>query len=155
MAALEWMRPAAIAGWSALALLTTTTRQDALAQSNAPIRTIQVDVAPLRANIGDPTAAWVERELTDRLAQALSGRMTARGGALLVRIDYVTLGAIKDSSARDNISGVATIGGVQRPVRATTKYQASAVDQTLIERSNRERVDQLVQALAYWLLRDL
>jgi hypothetical protein len=108
----------------------------------------------LRANIGDPTAAWVERELTDRLAQALSGRMTVRGGALLVRIDYVTLGAIKDSSARDNISGVATIGGVQRPVRATTKYQASAVDQTLVERSNLERVDQLVQALAYWLLRD-
>ena len=155
MAAFEWMRPAAIAAWSAFALLTTATRQDALAQSNAPIRTIQVDVAPLRANIGDPTAAWVERELTDRLAQALSGRMTARGGALLVRIDYVTLGAIKDSSARDNISGVATIGGVQRPVRATTKYQASAVDQTLFERSNRQRVTQLIEGLTFWLARDL
>ncbi len=80
--------------------------------------------------------------------------MTAQGGTLVVRIDYVSLGPIKDSSARDNISGAAMIGGIQWPVRATTRYQASAVDQTLVEQSNRQRVTQLVQALTYWLARD-
>jgi len=140
-------------GWAAF--LAAATCQGALAQSGLPIRNIQVDVAPLRANVGDPTASWVQQGLPGELARALAGRMTARGGTLIVRIDYVTLGPIKDSSARDNISGVATIGGVQRPVRATTKYQASAIDQTLVERSNRERVTQLVQALTFWLAKDL
>ena len=70
-----------------------------------PIRDFRVDVAPLRANAGDPTALWVQQGLPDQLAQALAGRMTAQGGTLVVRIDYVTLGPIKDSSARDNISG--------------------------------------------------
>ena len=72
-----------------------------------------------------------------------------------MRIDYVTLGAIKDSRAQDNISGVATIGGVQRPVRAIARYQASAVDQVMVQESNHRRVTQLLQALAYWLARDL
>jgi hypothetical protein len=81
--------------------------------------------------------------------------MTAQGGTLVVRIDYLSLGPIKDSSARDNISRVATIGGAQWPVRATTRYQASAVDQALVDESNRQRVTQLVQALTYWLARDL
>jgi len=64
------------------------------------------------------------------------------------------LGAIKDSWAQDNISGVATIGGVQWPLRATARYQASAVDQVKFEESNRRRVTQLLQALAYWLAKD-
>ena len=155
MTTLGSIRRVAIASWSASALLAAAAGQSALAQSGLPIRNIQVDVAPLRANAGDPTASWVQQGLPDQLAQALAGRMTAQGGTLVVRIDYLTLGPIKDSSARDNISGVATIGGVQWPVRATTKYQASAIDQTLVERSNRERVAQLMQALTYWLARDL
>jgi hypothetical protein len=144
-----------IAALSVFALLAPAASEIASAQSGLPIRNIQVDVAPLRANAGDPTASWVQKGLPDQLAQALAGRLTAQGGTLVVRIDYVTLGPIKDSSARDNISGVATIGSVQWPVRATTKYQASAVDQTLVERSNRERVTQLVQALTFWLAKDL
>ena len=141
--------------WTAFALLAAVACQSALGQSGLPVRNIRVDVAPLRANAGEPTASWVQQGLPDQLAQALAGRMTAQGGTLVVRIDYVTLGPIKDSSARDNISGVATIGGVEWPVRATTKYQASAVDQTLVERTNRERVTQLMQALTFWLARDL
>ena len=78
-----------------------------------------------------------------------------KGGKVVVRIDYVTLGPIKDSSAWDNISGVAMSGGAQWPVRATAKYHLSAVDQTMIQESNRRRVTQLVQALTYWLARDL
>ncbi len=155
MSTLGSRRRIAIAACAASALLAAVACQNALPRSGLAIRNIRVDVAPLRANVGDPTASWVQERLPDQLAQALAGRMTAQGGTLVVRIDYVSLGPIKDSSARDNISGAAMIGGVQWPVRATTRYQASAVDQTLVEQSNRQRVTQLVQALTYWLARDL
>jgi hypothetical protein len=115
----------------------------------------RVDVSPLRANAGDPTAAWVEQELPDQLAKAMAGRMTPKGGTLVVRIDYLTLGPTKESWAWDNISGVATIGGVHRPAQATTRYQVSPIDQAMIEQSNHYRVTQLVQALAFWLAKDL
>ena len=139
----------------AIALLAAVACQNALAQSGLPIHNIQVDVAPLRANAGDQTASWVQQRLPDQLAHALAGRVTPHGGTLVVRIDYVTLGPIKDSSAWDNISGVAMIGGVQWPLRATARYQASAIDQVRFEESNHRRVTQLVQALTYWLARDL
>jgi hypothetical protein len=96
----------------------------------------------------------VARELPDELSQALAGRKTPRRGVLVVRVDYVTLGARKDSWAQDNISGVAMTGGVERPVRAMTRYQISAVDQALVQESNHRRVSQLVQALTYWIARD-
>jgi hypothetical protein len=148
-------RRVAIAACIALALLAAVVSQNALAQSGLPIRNFRVDVAPLRVNAGDPTASWVQQGLPDQLAQALAGRMTAQGGTLLVRIDYVTLGPLKDSRAWDNISGVAMIGGVQWPVRATARYWASAIDQARFEESNHRRVTQLAEALAYWLARDL
>ena len=72
-----------------------------------------------------------------------------------MRIDHVTLGPIKDSSAWDNISGVAIIGGVQWPVRATAKYHLSAVDQAMFEGLNYRRVNELVQAFTHWLARDI
>jgi hypothetical protein len=149
------LRRAAIATCGAFLLLAVLAWQNALAQSSAPVRAIQVDVAPLRANAGDPTASWVEQGLPAQLSQALAGRMTPQRGAMIVRIDYVTLGPNKDGWAQDNISGVATIGGVERPVRAITRYQASAVDQAMVQDANHRRVTQLVQALAYWLARDL
>jgi hypothetical protein len=142
----------AIAACSAFALLLTIACQNALAQS---VRNIQLDVAPLRASAGDPTASWVQESLPDQIAKALAGRVSSKGGALVVRIDYLTLGPIKDGAAWDNISGVAVIGGVPRPVRATARYQASATDQVLFEQSNHTRVTQLVQALTFWLARDL
>jgi hypothetical protein len=129
--------------------------QKSLGQSELPIRDIRVDVAPLRANAGDPTASWVQQELPGQLAKAMAGRMTQQGGMLVVRIDYVILGPKKESWAQDNISGVAMIGGVQRPLRATTRYQVSAVDQVMVQESNHRRVTQLVQALAFWLARVL
>jgi hypothetical protein len=155
MSALEFIRRAAIAAVSAFAFLAVAAGQSALAQSGLPIRNIRVDVAPLRANVGDPTASWVEKALPDQLAQALAGRMSPQGGTLVVRIDYAFLGPIKDSWAWDNIGGVAMIGNVQRPVRATARYQVSAIDQAFAEQSNRQRVTQLVRALTYWLARDL
>src|SRR5271156_6475856 len=155
MYTLGLIRRVAIAACSAFALLAAVVCQNALAQSGLPIRNIQVDVAPLRVSAGDPTASWVQQGLPDQLAQALASRMTAQGGTLVVRIDYVFLGPIKDSWAWDNIGGVAMIGNVQLPLRATARYQVSAIDQALVEQSNRQRVTQLVQALAYWLARDL
>jgi hypothetical protein len=145
----------AIAACGAFSLFAAAAWQDAVAQSGLPIRNIQVDVAPLRANVGDPTASWVEQGLTDQLQRALAGRMAPQGGTLIVRIDHLTLGPNKDSAARDDISGVATIGGDERPVRATTRYQDSAIDPAMVEESNHRRVTQLVEALTYWLARDL
>ena len=155
MSTLASTRRLAIPACGALAVLAAIAWQSAVAQSGIPIRDIRVDVAPLRANAGDPTASWVQQELPDQLTQALAGRTTPRGGTLVVRIDYLTLGARKHVWAWDNISGVATIGGMQWPLRATTRYQVSAVDQTMVEESNRRRVTQLLQALTYWLGRDL
>ena len=73
-----WDRRAAIAACGAFALLAAAGSKAARAQSGRPVRNIRVDVAPLRANAGDPTAAWVERELPRSLARALAGRRHAQ-----------------------------------------------------------------------------
>jgi hypothetical protein len=156
----ELNRRAAIAACGAITLVAATASKPALAQRGLSVRNIWVDVAPLRANAGDPTATWVEQELPRRLAQALAGRLTPKGGTLAVRVDYLTLGSntgatVHADSSPDNISGVATLDGVQWPVRATTSYMASPIDQTMVEQSNHDRVAELAEALAYWIARDL
>ena len=80
-------RRAAIVACGAVALAMVTPGSAALAQSGVAIGAIRVDVAPLRANSGDPTATWVEQELPRQLAQALSGRPTPKGAMLTVRIE--------------------------------------------------------------------
>jgi len=140
----------------AFAIVTAIAAQSALADSGLTFRNIQVDVSPLRANAGDPTAAWVQRELPIQLAQALAGRMTGNGAPLVVRIDYLTLGPptgemLHASASLDNILGVAIIDGQQIPVRATTSFYTNPIAQTMIEQSNHDRVAQLTQALAYWI----
>ncbi len=82
MSAPEWDRRAAIAACGALALVTMMRGGGALAQSRPAVGAIRVDVAPLRASAGDPTATWVEQELPRQLAQALSGRLTPKGATL-------------------------------------------------------------------------
>ena len=128
----------------------------AFAQPAQTFRDIRVDVQPLRANAGDPTATWVQEDLRGQLAQALSGRMARNGAPLIVRIDYLMLGPqtgemLHASASLDNIVGVAVINGQERPIRATSSYYTNPIDQTMIERSNRDRVSQLTQALAYWI----
>ena len=142
---------------STFAIVTAIAVQSALAQPGLTFRDVRVDVSPLRANAGDPTAAWVQQELQGQLAQALSGRM-ARDAAVIVRIDHLTLGPntgemLHAAASLDNINGVAIIGGQQTPVRATTSYYTSPIDQTMIEQSNHARVSQLTQALADWIAR--
>jgi predicted NBD/HSP70 family sugar kinase len=153
-------RRAAVAACGAFACVLTVAGQNALAQRGLAVRDIRVDVSPLRATAGDPTATWVEQELPRRLAQALAGRLTPRGATLLVRIDTLTLGpnsgaTIHGGSSPDNISGVAMIGGREWPVRATSTYYTSPIDQTMIDQSNHYRVSQLVEALVFWVSRDL
>jgi hypothetical protein len=152
-------RRAVIAACGAIAFAIMAAGQNALALSSLAVRDIRVDVSPLRATAGDPTATWVEQELPRRLAQALAGRLTPRGGTLIVRIDTLTLGpnsgaTVHGGSSPDNIGGVATIGSTRWPVRATTSYYASPIDQTMIEQSNHYRVSHLVEALASWISRD-
>ncbi len=118
---------------------------------------IRVDVAPLRENAGEPTASWVEQALPGQLAQSLAARGASPN--VSVRIDYLTLGSNVGAvgpagSSYDTIQGIATINGVEKPVRATSSYYPMAVDQTMIDQSNRERVAQLTQALAYWIAQD-
>ena len=76
MYTLGLMRHVAIAACTAFVLLAAVVGQNALAQSGLPIRHIRVDVAPLRANVGDPTASWVQERLPDQLAKALAGRIS-------------------------------------------------------------------------------
>jgi hypothetical protein len=155
MSGQAFTRRAAIVACGALALVKMMQGGVALAQAPLAVGAIRVDVAPLRANAGDPTATWVEQELPRQLAEAMSGRLTAKGATLVVRIDTLTIGPNKDSRAWDNISGVAIIGGVARPVRAISRYWASAIDQALIEQSNHARVSAAVRALAFWIAQDI
>jgi hypothetical protein len=131
--------------------------QTAIAQPGAPLRNIHVDVSPLRATAGEQTASWVQHDLSVQLAEALAGRIAANGTPVTLRIDTVTLssGIVDCGASRDRIGGVAIIGGVQTPLRATTSYQPGPIDHVAIEQVSRDRVSQLVQALVYWVTRDL
>jgi hypothetical protein len=120
---------------------------------------VRVDIAPLRAEIGDPTARWVTEELPRTLAEALAS--VGRAGApVTVRIDTVILGPSSGGpgaggASPDQILGEVIVGGVARPLRASTSYYPMAVDQVLVERSNHDRVSKLVQAFAYWVAREV
>src|SRR6516225_9832362 len=86
----------------------------ALAQASVRFRNIQVDVGPLRANSGDPTAAWVEEALPGLLAQALGPYMAPgdrRGAVLVAQIGFIYLGPQSGQpgllhSTLDTIAGV-------------------------------------------------
>jgi len=147
---------AVLVALSGLALCIAPLSQGALAGTAPTFRAIRVDVQPLRANAGDPTATWVQQDLQGQLAHALSGRMARDGAPLVVRIDYLTLGPstgemLHAAASVDNIQGVAVVNGQETPIRATSSYYTNPVDQTMIERSNRDRVAQLSEALAYWI----
>jgi hypothetical protein len=102
-------RRAAISALSAFALSLTVAAPGALAQNGMRFSNIRVNVAPLRANTGDPTAAWMEQALARALPQALGG--TGPGG-----------------SAQDTIVGSFIVrgprGGIesQIPLRAIASY---------------------------------
>src|SRR5271170_5536216 len=144
MSAFKMTRRASCGVFGAVVLASATGRH-ALAVTRATAVTpaaggIHVDVAPLRANAGDPTAAWVARAMPGALAQALAeaGRP---GAPVSVRIDHVILGTNAGEGgpageAPDQMVGAVIVGGVARPLRAETWYSLSAADAATSASSN-------------------
>jgi hypothetical protein len=169
MSAFLLTRRAALAALGAFAVPSAIAMRSARAQPRVRFRNIVVDASRLRADFGDPTAAWVEQELPGALAQALAGYMAPgdRNGATLVaRIDNIYLGPNSGGTgawgaSQDTINGVLVVrgprGGVaaDTPVRAITSYHPMAVDQALRVESNHWRVIALAQAFAGWAPREL
>ena len=172
MSALPLNRRAALAALGALVLPAMVELRGALAQPGLRFRAIKVDVSPIRASMGDPTAAWVEEALPGALAQSLAPYMAPgdRNAATLVaRIDYLYLGPSSGGGGnfggfrrtQDTINGTLLLkgprGGVVAnvPLRAISSYFPMAVDQTLVERALQGRVVALAQAFAGWAPREL
>jgi hypothetical protein len=169
MSAFPLTRRAALAALGALVLPMTAGIRSAMAQPGFRIRAIKVDVSPIRASMGDPTAAWVEQALPGALAQALAPYMAPgdRNGATLVaRIDTLYLGSSSGgpgffNQTQDTINGTLLVkgprGGVAAnvPLRAIASYIPMAVDQALVERALEGRVTALAQAFAGWAPREL
>ena len=167
MSAFPLTRRAALAALGTLALPPLAVRS-ALAQPGVRFRNIVVDVSPLRASAGDPTAAWLEQALPGALEQALGGYVAPgdRNGATLVaRIDYLYLGPNHGPgffrSSQDTINGTLLVRGprggvaVAAPIRAITSYIPTPVDQPLRVESNHWRIIALAQAFAGWAPRTL
>ena len=169
MSAFPLTRRAALAGLGAFALSALTRTPAALAQPGLRIRAIKVDVSPIRASMGDPTAAWVEESLPGALAQSLGPYMAPgdRNGATLVaRIDYLYLGSSSGGpgffrQTQDTIVGSLLLRGPRGaaianvPLRAISSYFPMAVDQALVERALQGRVVAVAQAFAGWAPRQL
>jgi hypothetical protein len=166
MPASSLTRRGALAALGALALPSALAVRSARAQAGIWFRNIVVDVSPLRANAGDPTAAWVQQELPGALGQALAPYMAPGGTTLVARIDYVYLGPSSGGtgvlgSTQDTISGALLVrsqrGGVAADtrLRAITSYYPMAVDQALVEEAYHGRVSALAQAFAGWAPREL
>ncbi len=169
MPASPMSRRSALVALGALALPTAVAVRSAHAEAGVRFRDIVVDVSPLRAWVGDPTAAWVQQELPRALAQALAAYVAPgdRGGATLVaRIDYIYLGPSSGGTgpagaSQDTIEGVLMVrgprGGVAAatPLRAITSYYISPVDGALVEQGYYWRVVALADAFAGWAPREL
>jgi hypothetical protein len=155
-------RRAAMGNLGAFALLSVTTVTRAMADPGLRFREIRVDVSPLRASAGDPTADWVEQALAEDLMRALSAYLdpAQRSGATLVaRIQGVNLGQSggrggASGASQDSIQGVLIVGGLraglaaQTPLRAIAAYSPNAADEALIEEAYHGRVVALAQAFA-------
>ena len=155
-------RRAAMGNLGAFALLSVTTVTRSMADPSLRFREIRVDVSPLRASAGDPTADWVEQALPENLTRALSAYLAPaeRNGATLVaRIQDVNFGQSggrggASGASPDSIRGVLIVGGpragiaAQTPLRASAAYSPGAGDQALIEEAYHERVVALAQAFA-------
>jgi hypothetical protein len=139
----------------------------ALAQGPLRLRNVRVDVGPLRASVGDPTAAWVEEALPGLLVQAFAPYLVPgdRYGAMLIaRIDWLFLGPNHGTgplgSSQDTIEGTLLVSGprgvvAQAPLRAISNYFRSPVDQVLVVQSNQARILALAQNFAAFAPRQL
>jgi hypothetical protein len=168
MSAFPLTRRAALAALGALAFPPVVAVRTAQGQPNVRFRAIKVDVSPIRASSGDPSAAWVEEALPGALAQALAPYLAPGdryGATLVARIDYVYLGPNygpgPGGSSQDTIVGTLFVrgprGGIaaETPLRAISSYFPMAVNQPLYAESNHARIAALAQAFAGWAPREL
>ncbi len=168
MSAFPLTRRAALASLGALCLPALAETPAALAQAGLRIRAIKVDVSPIRASVGDPTAAWVEEALPGALAQSLAPYMAPgdrNGATLIARIDTLYLGTSGGGpgffhQTQDTVNGTLLLRGPRGvianvPLRAISSYYPMAVDQALVERALQGRVTALAQAFAGWAPREL
>jgi hypothetical protein len=159
----------ALAALGAFGLSLTLAGPAARAQRGLRFGAIVVNVEPLRALTGDPTAAWMEQALAHSLPRAL-GPYLAPGDrnppVLEVRIDCIYLapspgGPGPRGSAQDTIIGSFLVrgprGGIESevPLRAIASYYPNAVHQALVEEANHWRIIALAQAFAGWAPREL
>ncbi|HEY1779839.1 MAG TPA: hypothetical protein VGG79_05300 [Roseiarcus sp.] len=112
---------------------------------------IEVDTAPLVADVGNPTASWMQQALPGALAQALGSRAPK---GLRVRVDTLYLGGGGPADP-DLVRGVAMVAGATIKVRALSTYTSSPTDQALPEQALQGRVQALAVAFAYRLRRKL
>ncbi len=130
------------------------------AQPTAPgihIGAIEVDTAPLVAQVGNPTASWAQQALPGQFARALSSRMAPGdpGAATLsVVVNSITLGG-GGAGDPDIMTGDVTLNGQQTAIKAVSTYYSSPTDQALPEQALQGRVQNLAQAFAYRTRRKL
>ncbi len=140
----------------------------AFAQAPVRFRGINVDVNPLRTDMGDDTANWVAQALPPALQQSLGPYIDPRdrrAPLLTVRIDMVYLGPNTGpgpfATSQDTIEGSFVIPGPRRtapteiPLRAITTYYPNGTDQALWVELNHYRIVQLANAFAGWAPRQL
>lgn len=159
----------ALAALGAFGFSLTGAASSARAQNGLRFRDIAVNVEPLRAVAGDPTAAWMDQALRQELPRVLGAHLAPgdRNAAILeVRIDWIYLGPSSGGtgpggSAQDTVVGSFIVrgarGGIesQIPLRAITSYYPSAPDQAMVEQAYHWRVVALAQAFAGWAPREL
>ena len=162
-------RRVALSSLGAFGLSLACGASSARAQNGLRFREIGVDVAPLRATSGDPTAAWMEQGLMQALPQVLGPHLAPgdRNAAVLeAQIDWIYLGPSSGGTgpaggSQDTVAGIFVVrgprGGVlsQIPLRAISFYYPMAVDQALVEQAYHWRVVALAQAFASWAPREL
>ncbi|MBV9908165.1 MAG: hypothetical protein JOY52_11425 [Hyphomicrobiales bacterium] len=149
--------------------LSTLAASSARAQRGLRFGAVVVNVGPLRALMGDPTAAWMEQALAQALPRALGAHLAPgdrNAPVLEVQIDWIYLapspgGPGPRGSAQDTIVGSFIVrgprGGIeaQIPLRAIASYYPNAVDQALVAEANHWRIIALAQAFAGWAPREL
>ena len=164
------MSPRDLTRRAVLSALGTVAFGPSLAWAQGPmrLRSVRVDVSPLRANVGDPTAAWVEEALPGLLAQAFQPVLSPGdrdGGTLIARIDWLFLGPNSGTgplgSSQDTIEGTLFVRGprggmiASAPLRAISSYFRNPFDQPLVVQSNQARVVALAQNFAGFAPRQL
>jgi hypothetical protein len=169
MVASATTRRTALTIFGAFGLSLTCDASRALANSGPRFSNIVVNVEPLRALTGDPTAAWMEQALAQALPRIL-GPYLAPGDrsapVLEVRIEWIYLapspgGPGPRGSAQDTIVGSFIVrglrGGIESeiPLRAIASYYPMAVDQALVERAYHSRIVTLGQTFVGWAPREL